>query len=147
VKQPQILEVKPHTVTEDTRDEVAGMSAHGLSPTEIAAILKVDPRELKVLYQDELAHGLALATAKVGGTLYKKAKLGDTKAAIFWLQARAGWRTGAQAPTSPSPEPGQTKTDVVGRILGMLTPAQLVQAVAADTPPVVSEMPPSTQRH
>ena len=46
---------------------------------------------LKKYYSEELEKGRIEANAAVAGTLYEKAKQGDTPSMLFWLKTRAGW--------------------------------------------------------
>lgn len=71
------------------------MAAYGIPETEIARVLKIDPKTLRRHYRDELDTGATKATAKVAESLYRKA-VGDgpqsVTAAIFWLKTRAQWK-------------------------------------------------------
>ncbi|MGB1297270.1 MAG: hypothetical protein ACPG8A_03295, partial [Psychrobium sp.] len=55
-------------------------------------ILNIDAKTLRKHYRDELDFALSKANATIGGSLYNKAKNGDTTAQIFWLKTRAGFK-------------------------------------------------------
>lgn len=50
------------------------------------------PKTLRKYFRDELNQGASEANLTVAQALYKEAKAGNVKAAIFWLASRAGWR-------------------------------------------------------
>jgi len=64
----------------------------GTPQETIADILNIDPKTLRKHYREELDQSLAKANATIGGTLFKKAKDGDTAAMIFWLKTRAKFK-------------------------------------------------------
>lgn len=74
---------------------VAVMAAAGFPVESIAIQLQIPEDTLKLRFAGSLERGLAMSTALVAETLFRKA-LGDgpqaVTAAIFWLKARAGWR-------------------------------------------------------
>jgi DNA transposition AAA+ family ATPase len=51
----------------------------------------INNNTLTKYYSDELEKGRIEANAAVAGTLYEKAKQGDTSSMIFWLKTRAQW--------------------------------------------------------
>ena len=67
------------------------MAAYGIPETEIARVLKIDPKTLRKHYQDELELGHVKANAQVAGFLFNSAKNGNVSAQIFWLKTRARW--------------------------------------------------------
>lgn len=81
----------PYLVTEDTRNRVYSLSIVGTRYEDIALVLDISPDTLTKYYKGELEKGRIEANAAVAGTLYEKAKQGDTSSMIFWLKTRAGW--------------------------------------------------------
>ena len=81
-----------HEPTKATRDTVALHALVGTPQEVIADVLGIDPKTLRKHYREELDQALAKANATIGGTLFNKAKSGDTSAMIFWLKTRAGFR-------------------------------------------------------
>ena len=75
--------------------KVEALAGFGLSPAEIARVLKVEQNVLLASYTDELETGHLKANARVAEALYRKA-LGEGResvaAAIFWLKTRAKWK-------------------------------------------------------
>lgn len=82
----------PHKPTKATRDTVSLHALVGTPQETIAQVLGIDPKTLRKHYREELDQALAKANATIGGTLFNKAKSGDTSAMIFWLKTRAGFR-------------------------------------------------------
>lgn len=82
----------PHEPTKATRDTVSLHALVGTPQEVIADVLGIDPKTLRKHYREELDQALAKANATIGGTLFNKAKSGDTSAMIFWLKTRAGFR-------------------------------------------------------
>ena len=82
----------PHEPTDLTRETVQMHTIVGTPQADVARVLGIDAKTLRKYYRDELDLGKAEANATIGGTLFKKAKGGDTAAMIFWMKTRAGWR-------------------------------------------------------
>ena len=80
-----------YLVTADTRNRVYSLSIVGTRYEDIALVLDISPDTLTKYYKGELEKGRIEANAAVAGTLYEKAKQGDTSSMIFWLKTRAGW--------------------------------------------------------
>ena len=93
-----------HEPTKPTRDTVSLHSMVGTPQDIIASILNIDAKTLRKHYREELDHALAKANATIGGSLFNKAKGGDTSAQIFWLKTRAGFREKEQDKES-EPQP------------------------------------------
>lgn len=80
-----------HEPTKAMRDTVSLHAMVGTPQDVIASILNIDAKTLRKHYRDELDNALAKANATIGGSLFNKAKNGDTSAQIFWLKTRAGF--------------------------------------------------------
>jgi hypothetical protein len=74
------------------------MASYGIPQEEISAVLDIDAKTLRKHYARELAIATTKANALVAQSLFAKATAKEitgpsVTAAIFWLKARAGWRT------------------------------------------------------
>ena len=83
---------RPHEPTAETRQTVSVHATVGTPQETIAQIIGIDATTLRIHYRDELDLAMAKANAVIGGSLFNKAKGGDTAAQIFWMKTRAGWR-------------------------------------------------------
>jgi hypothetical protein len=81
----------PYLVTEDTKNKVYNLSIVGTRYEDIALVLGISDDTLTKYYKSELEKGRIEANAAVAGTLFEKAKQGDTSSMIFWLKTRAQW--------------------------------------------------------
>ena len=81
----------PYLVTKETRKQVYNLSIVGTRYEDIALVLGISDDTLTKYYKSELEKGRIEANAAVAGTLYEKAKQGDTSSMIFWLKTRAQW--------------------------------------------------------
>jgi hypothetical protein len=81
----------PYLVTADTRKKVYNLSIVGTRYEDIALVLGISDDTLTKYYKSELEKGRIEANAAVAGTLFEKAKQGDTSSMIFWLKTRAQW--------------------------------------------------------
>ncbi len=81
----------PYLVTADTRKQVYNLSIVGTRYEDIALVLGISDDTLTKYYKPELEKGRIEANAAVAGTLFEKAKQGDTSSMIFWLKTRAQW--------------------------------------------------------
>jgi hypothetical protein len=81
-----------HVPTKITRDTVMMHAMVGTPQEDIARVLDIDAKTLRLHYRDELDLALAKANATIGGALFNKAKGGDTTAMIFWMKTRAKWK-------------------------------------------------------
>lgn len=79
------------------------MAGIGVAQDDIALVIGIDPKTLRLRYRVELDKGAILANAKVAGQLFKiataeKPTRETITAVIFWLKCRAGWSEYAPAP-------------------------------------------------
>lgn len=81
-----------HEPTKAQRDTVSLHAMVGTPQEQIAQVISVDVKTLRKHYRSELDLALAKANATIGGSLFNKAKGGDTSAQIFWLKTRAGFK-------------------------------------------------------
>lgn len=80
-----------HLKTPHTAQEVLSLSIVGTRYEDIALMLNISHDTLTKYYKVELEKGRIEANAAVAGTLFEKAKQGDTSSMIFWLKTRAQW--------------------------------------------------------
>lgn len=85
----------PYEPSEKDRAFVKTLTGYGIPDYEIAAVLNMTPPTLRKYYSHELQIGHTEMNAKVASSLYRRA-IGDgpdaVKAAMFWLERRAGWK-------------------------------------------------------
>ena len=89
-------------VNDAMRERVRYLAGIGVRQEDIAKIIGCAPKTLRKRLRDELDRGVAEANATIAGSLFAKAKGGDTPAQIFWLKTRAHWRE-KTAPDDPVP--------------------------------------------
>ena len=78
------------------RKQVETMVGMGLTQAQIAHIMQISVGSLQKYFPAELHVGMAAANLAVAKNLYEVAtskENGSVPAAIFWLKARAGWKT------------------------------------------------------
>ena len=80
-----------HLKTADTQKKVFDLATVGTRYEDIALVLGISDDTLTKYYKPELEKGRIEANAAVAGTLFEKAKQGDTSSMIFWLKTRAQW--------------------------------------------------------
>lgn len=68
------------------------MAGCGLRWGDIALVVDVDEKTLRKHCQRELDRGKAVASSRVGKSLFEQATTGNTAAAIFWAKVQMGWR-------------------------------------------------------
>lgn len=83
---------RAHEPTPQSRKLVELQATVGTSHAIISSIIEIDVKTLYKYYRAELDESLAKANGVIAGSLYNKAKNGDTTAMIFWLKTRARWR-------------------------------------------------------
>ncbi|HTV69115.1 MAG TPA: hypothetical protein VMF90_11320 [Rhizobiaceae bacterium] len=75
--------------------KVEAMTGYGLSPEQVAKILRIDVGTLEATCGYEIETGHLKANARVAENLYRKATSDSREAvaaAIFWLKSRARWK-------------------------------------------------------
>jgi len=80
-----------HLVLATTQNEVYELSKVGTRHEDIATLIGISHDTLTKYYKNELEKGRIEANAVIAGTLYEKAKQGDTASMMFWLKTRAQW--------------------------------------------------------
>ena len=113
-----------HEPTSATREVVKLHALVGTPQEVIADILDIDSKTLRKYYREELDQSLAKANATIGGSLFNKAKSGDTAAMMFWLKTRAGFRERQEidhTSTDGSMTPSQVNAKDVAGLLDKLT--------------------------
>jgi hypothetical protein len=82
-----------HRPTDDSRRQVALLAGYGITQPDIAKLISISDRTLRLYYRNELDTGHITASAKVAASLFEMATKNKVPAAaIFWLKARAGWK-------------------------------------------------------
>jgi len=83
----------PHVPTKATRQEVRLLSARWMRQWEIALMLDISEKTLRLYYRRELDDGRADVIAAVTEALLKLIKMGNDAAAIFYYKCQGGKRT------------------------------------------------------
>lgn len=98
-----------HQPTDQNRKTVESMAAYGIPHDDIARVLGVDPKTLRLHYREELDTGHTKANAKVAesqflqavgapavydaeGKLLRSEQPRVPSCGIWWTKARMGWR-------------------------------------------------------
>jgi hypothetical protein len=82
-----------HNPTDEQRKTVKAMIGYGIVQTDIATVIGIDPKTLRLHYASEIATGAIEANAQVAQSLFKAAtKGGNMTAAIWWTKTRMGWK-------------------------------------------------------
>jgi hypothetical protein len=81
----------PHQKTEENIKITASLASYGVPTLQIAAALEISEPTLFKYYKDDMVKARAMANAKIGQTLYQKARSGDTRALIWWSKTQMGW--------------------------------------------------------
>lgn len=108
-----------HEPNKTTRDTVMMHAMVGTPQDDIARVIGIDPKTLRLHYRDELDLASAKANATIGGALFNKAKAGDTTAMIFWMKTRAKWKE-TQEIEHTSPDGSMTPRDIEQSIVQVL---------------------------
>jgi hypothetical protein len=80
-----------YLTTPTTQNQVYELSKVGTRYEDIAFMLGISADTLTKYYKPELEKGRIEANAVIAGTLYEKARQGDTASMMFWLKTRAQW--------------------------------------------------------
>lgn len=118
--------------TEEEREIVKGLAAYGLKPSQIVSAVRrpkgykggdgelypISVPTLKKYFREELETAELTANNNVAKALYDTAvdrsHKNHVQAAIFWLQARAGWKTQAQVTNDGTIDFNLTSEDLAG---------------------------------
>jgi hypothetical protein len=88
-----MVRTRRHRPTAEQRHQVLTLASLGIKQEEIAGLLHLAPKTLRLRYRHELDTGTARATVAVAESLFHMATKGRVPAAaIFWMKARAGWK-------------------------------------------------------
>jgi hypothetical protein len=88
-----MVRTRRHLPTPEQRNQVLTLAGLGITQDQIASLMRLAPKTLRLHYRHELDDGVIKATAAVAQSLYNMAvKDKVPSAAIFWLKARAGWK-------------------------------------------------------
>jgi hypothetical protein len=103
----------PHVATKETQDMVESLSGFGIPQDEIARLIGIDPKTLRLHYAEQVELGGIKATAKVAQNLFAmacKPTREGLQAAIFWLRVRAHWSEYSPRPPMMSEPLGKKAT-------------------------------------
>jgi len=103
----------PHVPSDQTRKQVEAMSSYGVPQEDIAKVLDIDPKTLRLHYRYELDTAEIKANAQVASRLYQKCMKDDTASIIFWLKTRAKWR-------DPSKDDADSENGNIANVLSKL---------------------------
>jgi len=83
----------PFTPTEQQRQTVEVLVAHGNGERVIAKVIGIDRKTLSKHFRDELRDGREMLTAHMGLAIVRAALAGDWRAAAYWLAIHCpAWR-------------------------------------------------------
>ena len=97
-----------HEPSDQSRKTVEAMSGYGIPHDDIARVVGIDPKTMRLHYREELDTGHTKANAKVaeslflqatgapavtqGGAVVRSEQARVPAAAIWWSKARMGWK-------------------------------------------------------
>src|SRR3954462_9023559 len=82
-----------HQPTAEQRKTVRAMIGFGITQADIATVIGIDPKTLRLYYATEIANGAIEANAQVAQSLFQAATKGkNMTAAIWWTKTRMGWK-------------------------------------------------------
>ena len=95
----------PHVPTKETQDMVESLSGFGIPQDEIAKLIGIDPKTLRLHYAEQIELGGIKATAKVAQNLFNMACKPNARgpAGRDLLAARAGALVGVLAAAADAP--------------------------------------------
>ena len=82
----------PHQPDDKSRKTVEAMVSYGIPQEDIAKVIGIDPKTLRLHYRNEIDTAAAKANSQVAQRLYQKCMNDDTSSIIFWLKTRAQWK-------------------------------------------------------
>ena len=91
----------PHQPTSETRQLARSYAGMGMRRSDIALLLDISEKTLRLYYSDELEEGLAEANAAVVSQLHKLIREGNTSATIF-ADKCGGCKSAKPKKTNPS---------------------------------------------
>ena len=97
----------PHVPLKETQDMVETLSGFGIPQPDIAKLIGIDPKTLRLHYAEQIELGSIKSIAKVAENLFTlacKPNREGLQAAIFWLRVRAHWSEYSPRPPM-MPEP------------------------------------------
>jgi len=113
-KAPEKKRGRPaHVPNQDTRNRVYELSTVGTRHEDIAKVLSISVDTLTKYYHEELELGRIEANAAIAGTLFAKAKGGDTTSMIFWMKTRAKWSETQKHEIGGDPEGAPVEIKVI----------------------------------
>jgi len=84
---------KPHQPTDEQRKTVKAMVGYGIVQDDIATVIGIDPKTMRLHYAAEIAKGAIEANAQVAQSLFQNAtKHRNVTAQIWWTKTRMGWK-------------------------------------------------------
>jgi hypothetical protein len=84
---------KTHKPSPETAKQVLTMTGYGIRQEDIATVLDIHPKTLRVHYRRELDTGATEANVRVVQALFKNAVTNQSvQAQVWWTKARMGWR-------------------------------------------------------
>jgi DNA-binding XRE family transcriptional regulator len=82
-----------HQPTAEQRKTVKAMIGYGITQADIATVIGIDPKTLRLHYPEEIARGAVEANAQVAQSLFQAATKGkNMTAAIWWSKTRMAWK-------------------------------------------------------
>ena len=84
---------KKHIADPETARKVMTMVGFGIKQDDIANVLEIHPKTLRVHYRRELDTGATTANVAVVQALFRNATKNESvQAQVWWTKARMGWR-------------------------------------------------------
>ena len=108
VGEPALGAAAPNAPTQKERDSVEAMAGFGVPHEDIARVIRIDAKALRLHYRSELDRGHAVAKTKVMQNLFTIATGTGREAvtaSIFWLKCQAGWSEYAAPPAAGAGAP------------------------------------------